>query len=141
MGKWLTNTPLKTYHDGSRTDPLYTRQSDFTDILEHSLSSIRSPGQERPAWFSCSSIKPVQVQALSRPHSTNDFFCRKLEKGLIYSLIDIGCTTNLLSKQVCNKLFSPAGIGEKTVTATSLWLARPGCLFMGLYGCRYGSEL
>ncbi|XP_067931045.1 retroviral-like aspartic protease 1 [Watersipora subatra] len=44
------------------------------------------------------------VQALSRPHSTSYFLPGRVERQPIQFLLDTGCTTNPLNKQVFDRL-------------------------------------
>ena len=46
----------------------------------------------------------ITVRALERPYTTSYFLPRKLSDKPVQFLIDTGCTTNLLSKQVFNRL-------------------------------------
>ena len=48
--------------------------------------------------------KEVRVQVLEKPYTTSYFLPGKLEGRPVQFLVDTGCTTNLLSKQVFDRL-------------------------------------
>ena len=48
--------------------------------------------------------KPAKARLLGRPHSASYFLLRKIESRAVQLLLDIGCTTNLLRKQVFDQL-------------------------------------
>ena len=49
-------------------------------------------------------FEEAAVQALERPYTTSYFLPGKLEGKPVQFLVDTGCTTNLLSKHVLNRL-------------------------------------
>ena len=73
-------------------------------FLRISLGS--GPEEFRPVTGICNGAKLIRVRALSRPHSTSYFFPGKVKRRPVQFLINTGYTTNLLSKQVFDKLSS-----------------------------------
>ena len=70
----------------------------------HINGSLLTADEAHDTGDSAKRPKEVMVQVLEKPYTTSYFLPGKLEGRPVQFLVDTGCTTNLLSKQVFDRL-------------------------------------